>query len=94
MIFEQIKKTPKIFFFYLYIVLQFIFYILLYTTNLFVYHLGCYSVIICGLIVSLFICLKYKVKYTYLLVFALLFNCPQFFYNSTNFLLFIYFIIY
>ena len=74
MIFEQIKKTPKIFFFYLYIVLQFIFYILLYTTNLFVYHLGCYSVIICGLIVSLFICLKYKVKYTYLLVFAQLFT--------------------
>ena len=74
MIFDQIKKTPTIFLFYLYILLQFIFYLLLYTTNIFVYHLECYSVIIFGLMVSTTIFLKYRVKYTYLIVFAQLFT--------------------
>lgn len=74
MIFDQIKKTPKVLLFYSYILLQLLFYILLYTTNIFIYYISCYSVIICGLIVSMFIYFKYQVNDTYLIVIAQFFT--------------------
>lgn len=55
---------------YIYLVLQFILYILLHTTNIFNYDIGCYSVIICGVLISWILAVKSKNKIFYLIVIA------------------------
>lgn len=55
---------------YGYIILQLILYLLLHTTDFFNYDIGCYSVIICGVLVSLFIAIQSKNKAFYLITLA------------------------
>lgn len=59
---------------YTYLILQFIFYILLHTTNIFDYDIGCYSVIIAGVILSLIFTIKLKNKLYYLIFLAQIFT--------------------
>lgn len=54
----------------IYLLFQLILYILLHTTSSLNYTYGCYSVIVCGLIVSSLIYVIYHKKYIYLIVIA------------------------
>ncbi len=58
----------------IYLLMQFIYYLILHTTKLIDFYVGCYIVIIIDVIVSIIIALLIKVKYSYIIVIAQIFT--------------------